>query len=226
MSSSPQRLTRRVWLALLVTAALVGVPASAAVAAHDFDDVAASHPFHEEISWLVDEGVAGGFGDGTFRPTDDVTRQAAAAFLYRLAGEPSGDWSSEFDDVPSSHPFHDEIAWAADQGITGGYDDGTFRPGRDVTRQAAAAFLDRAIGEPAGDWDSDFADVPASHPFHRSISFVASEFISTGFGDGTYRPAADVTRQAMAAFLARTDAAGYVVDPGDGPTTAAGSLDR
>ncbi|MDZ7732594.1 MAG: S-layer homology domain-containing protein [Acidimicrobiia bacterium] len=48
-----------------------------------------------------------------------------------------------FSDVDPTHPFHREIAWFADTGITTGYPDGTFRPGAEVTRQAAATFLHR-----------------------------------------------------------------------------------
>jgi hypothetical protein len=48
-----------------------------------FSDVPAGHPFATEITWLVREGIASGYTDGTFRPGACVTRQAAAAFLHR-----------------------------------------------------------------------------------------------------------------------------------------------
>lgn len=48
-----------------------------------------------------------------------------------------------FSDVPTSHPFHDDIAWLADTKIGQGFEDGTFRPGQPVTRQSMAAFLHR-----------------------------------------------------------------------------------
>jgi hypothetical protein len=50
-----------------------------------FPDVATSNPFCGEIEWLVDEGVTTGFADGGYHPTDSVTRQSMAAFMYRLA---------------------------------------------------------------------------------------------------------------------------------------------
>src|SRR5690606_18482327 len=111
--------------------------AGGAAASHDFPDVPDSHPFHDQISWLVAGGVTEGYPDGTFRPVAPVTRQAAVAFLYRMAGEPDVAGSSGFPDVPASHPFSDAVTWAADEGITGGYTDGTFRPSAPVTRQAA-----------------------------------------------------------------------------------------
>lgn len=57
-----------------------------AFSAHDFSDVPDSHPFHEDISWMADEGITDGFPDGTFRPGQPVTRQAMSAFMRRLAG--------------------------------------------------------------------------------------------------------------------------------------------
>lgn len=46
-----------------------------------------------------------------------------------------------FSDVPPTHPFYDEITWAEANDIVNGFEDGTFKPTRDVTRQAAVAFL-------------------------------------------------------------------------------------
>jgi S-layer homology domain len=50
-----------------------------------FPDVPKTHPFCGEIDWLVDEGITTGFSDGKYHPTDAVTRQSMAAFMYRLA---------------------------------------------------------------------------------------------------------------------------------------------
>ncbi|MCC5952063.1 MAG: S-layer homology domain-containing protein [Acidimicrobiia bacterium] len=117
-----------------------------------FTDVGVDHPFCGEISWLVAEAIAGGFADGSFRPTDAVSRQAAAAFLHRFAGEPEPPAidNASFTDVPLDHPFSDAIEWAVEVGITTGFPDGTFKPTDSVSRQAMAAFLYRYLTEFAG----------------------------------------------------------------------------
>ncbi|MCC5952168.1 MAG: S-layer homology domain-containing protein [Acidimicrobiia bacterium] len=51
-----------------------------------FSDVPPSSPFSAEINALTDACVAGGYDDGTYRPTDPVSRQAMAAFLIRAGG--------------------------------------------------------------------------------------------------------------------------------------------
>ena len=109
-----------------------------------FADVAATNPFRPAIAWAVATGVTTGYADGSFRPTDPVSRQSWLAFQHRAAGAPTGPFPDPgFSDVPATHPFALPIAWAVDQAITTGYVDGTFRPTDPVTRQAAVAFLVR-----------------------------------------------------------------------------------
>ncbi len=168
-----------------------------------FADVARNHTFVTEIGWAVDHGVTNGFANGEFRPRLAVSRQAAAAFLYRLAGEPEVTGDAGFPDVPPGHPFETEIAWLAQEGITTGFADGRFHPRRPVSRQAAAAFLYRFDGTPDVGSDAGFPDVPAGHPFATEIAWAIAEGVTTGFPNGEFRPSDDVTRQAMAAFLSR-----------------------
>jgi hypothetical protein len=54
-----------------------------------------------------------------------------------------------------------------------------------------------------------FSDVPPSHPFSDEIEWLADSGITTGYPDGTFRPGAPVTRQAMAAYLERVNAGTY-----------------
>jgi peptidoglycan/xylan/chitin deacetylase (PgdA/CDA1 family) len=48
-----------------------------------FDDVAADAPHADAIAAVTEAGIAEGWGDGTFRPTDGVTRAQMASFLDR-----------------------------------------------------------------------------------------------------------------------------------------------
>jgi hypothetical protein len=52
------------------------------LASHQFPDVPDSNQFHDDIAWLVDNGIAGGYTNGNFGPKDPVSRQAMAAFLH------------------------------------------------------------------------------------------------------------------------------------------------
>ncbi|MCC5951695.1 MAG: PD40 domain-containing protein [Acidimicrobiia bacterium] len=115
-----------------------------------FVDVLTGHAFFAEIQWLAAARVTGGFGDGTYRPVSDVSRQAMAAFMYRLAGSPAFEVSvvPSFSDVGVGHPFFVEVEWLASSGVSLGYGDGTFRPTSEVSRQAMAAFMYRLLSGP------------------------------------------------------------------------------
>jgi predicted outer membrane repeat protein len=172
-----------------------------------FGDVGLAHAFFEEICWMDQTRISTGFPGDLFKPSAPVTRQAMAAFIYRLAMEPPFDVANQpsFNDVGTNHPFFLEIEWMADTGIATGFDGDVYKPGSNVSRQAMAAFMYRVAGEPVfNPVGETFTDVSTAHPFYDEIEWMADEGISNGFVPGpTYRPSIAVSRQAMAAFLLR-----------------------
>ena len=124
---------------------MAGSPQFTAPSTPSFKDVPRDHPFYKEIEWMRARGITTGWSDGTFRPNDAVNRDAMAAFFYRYAGSPaySAPAVSPFSDVSTGSQFYREIAWLADQRITTGWPDGSFRPVQPIERGAMAAFLHR-----------------------------------------------------------------------------------
>jgi hypothetical protein len=161
-----------------------------------------------QVTAVAEEGwsFAEWSGDlsGSTNPTS-VVMDGPRSITATFTEDPLPPCSSEpFVDVPVSHPFCAEIQWMADNAISMGYSDGTYRPGTDVTRQAMSAFMYRLAGEPPGPFpDPGFSDVSPSHHFFEEISWMAHAGVTTGYSDGTYRPGTDVTRQAMSAFMYR-----------------------
>lgn len=180
------------------------VYSASAVPPGPFTDISTTHTFHDQVAWMADEGLTTGYADGTFQPTEPVTRAALAAFLHRAAGAPAGPFPDPgFSDVPSSHPFRNEVAWLVEEGVASGYEDDTFRPQEPVTRQAVASMLHRAVDAPAGEQPSStsFTDVYGDHPFGIAIQWMYDTGLSTGYPDGTFGPERTTSRQAVAAFL-------------------------
>lgn len=102
------------------------------------------------FSHTVNNNVAYGGGYqyviNVFFPVGDGTLQFKGVDLWwrrQISPAPS---TATFSDVPTTHPFFQEIEALAASGIATGYPDGTFRPSNFVTRQAMAAFLARALG--------------------------------------------------------------------------------
>ncbi|MFW7415608.1 LamG-like jellyroll fold domain-containing protein [Demequina sp. SO4-18] len=117
-----------------------------------FVDADPSLEHYEAIVWLAQEGISTGWmvsGEQEFRPFEPITRDAMAAFLYRMADEPAGNdpVESPFLDITTRNTeFYTEITWLEGAGVTegwavdGGYE---FRPFNETTRDAMATFLYR-----------------------------------------------------------------------------------
>lgn len=200
-----------------------------------FSDVGATHPFAVDIAWMRAAGVTTGNADGTYRPGSPVSRQAMAAFLHRLV-DPDGTFvapaTPSFADVATANPFYVDIEWMKAEGVstgtpgTGGAKP-SYKPADPVSRQAMSAFLHR-LGDPWGAFEpppsATFPDVTTSHPFSIDVEWMAWAGISTGNADGTFRPGAAVSRQAMAAFLHRFAAQPGSVLPAEERDAVVGAL--
>jgi hypothetical protein len=180
-----------------------------------FTDISGSG-FRSDITWMYDTGLSTGWGDGTYRPYQAISREAMAAFMYRLAGNPAftPPATSPFVDVPTGSLYYKHIAWLEAEGLANGWEDGTFRPGASMSREAMAAFIFRYSGEycrlPAtlgysGPLASPFSDVPVKAAFFDEIAWTSQSGISKGWIDGTFRPLDAISREAMAAFIHRLD---------------------
>lgn len=86
--SSP--ITRDAMAAFLKRLLGDALPATTMPPTSPFTDVATDSPFYAEISWLSQKGISTGWpasgGKKEFRPYENITRDAMAAFLYRTAG--------------------------------------------------------------------------------------------------------------------------------------------
>ncbi|WP_017200131.1 S-layer homology domain-containing protein [Arthrobacter sp. M2012083] len=132
---------------------LSGKPDFTAPGVSPFKDLPVGAQFYKEITWLADKGISTGWEEAdktkTYRPLQPVNRDAMAAFMYRLAGEPefTAPEVSPFVDVPVGAQFYKEITWLAAQGISTGWAETgntkSFKPLLPVNRDAMAAFMFR-----------------------------------------------------------------------------------
>ena len=123
-----------------------------AVGSSRFSDVPDDYWAKDWIEELAEEGITGGYPDGTYRPNNPVTRAQMAKFMlvaiHGAGYEPPAAGSSQFSDVPDDYWAKDWIEELVAEGIAGGYSDGTYRPGNNVTRAQMAKFLVNAFGLP------------------------------------------------------------------------------
>jgi len=90
-----------------------------------------------------------------------------------------------------------------DSYVIGGYADGSFCPDNLITRGAVSAILFRALGFERTGVSADFIDVPKDNVFYRAVMACADNGVVNGYGGNSFRPAANVSRQAAIAMIAR-----------------------
>jgi SpoIID/LytB domain protein len=140
---APSRsVTREQMATFLYNTYEIPVPTKRAV----FADVDQGSVHAVAIDAVAAIGLAGGFGDGTYRPGLPVTRAQMATFLARAEGLTSGT-TGTFSDVPAGSEHRSAIEAVARERITQGCEPGRFCPQDPVTRGQLASFLRRAVGD-------------------------------------------------------------------------------
>ncbi|MDO9592860.1 MAG: S-layer homology domain-containing protein, partial [Erysipelotrichaceae bacterium] len=170
-------------LILILTAVLLIQPAFAAAS---FPDTS-GHWAEAHIDYLFTQGLINGYPDGTFRPNNTISRAEVAAILANELSLPLQ--NSSFPDVPGTHWATGYIGAVVNASIMSGYPDGTFKPNTPMTRAEIASVLASAYNLTASFSQSPFSDVTSSHWAFASIVALADNDVTTGYPDGTYRPA-------------------------------------
>ncbi|MBP3898427.1 MAG: S-layer homology domain-containing protein [Mogibacterium sp.] len=170
-----------------------------------FDDVTNPDDFYfEPIYWAVDNNITTGWDDNTFRPMNDVNRAAVVTFLWRMAGKPEPTKEASFKDMTGNEEFDKAISWAAEEGITTGWSDNTFRPWDTCKRAAIVTFIWRYANKPEPSTTASFTDMTGNEEFDKAISWAAEKGITTGYEeDNTFRPYITCKRLAIVSFLQR-----------------------
>jgi hypothetical protein len=107
-----------------------------------------------------------------------------------------------FADVNEGDWADDPIQYLVDQNVMTGYADGTFRPNENVTRAQFAKMLVVAMGWPIQTPSTPtFSDVPASDWAYGYVETAAAHGVISGYGDGTFRPSASITRAQLAKMI-------------------------
>ena len=105
-----------------------------------------------------------------------------------------------FTDV-TNHWAYSAIKRVYTRGLMVGMDEKTFAPDQQLSRAMLAVILYAMAGEPAVTGESPFTDVPAGCWYTDAIVWAAQNGIVSGFGDGTFRPNAAITRAQAAVML-------------------------
>ena len=133
-------------LALVMTMSLVTISAGA----KDFTD-SSKITYSDAVDVMSAIKVVDGYAEGDFRPTNTLTRGAAAKIICNMILGPTTAGAlptsvAPFKDVPAGSTFAGYIAYCSQKGIINGYSDGTFRPSGTLNGYAFMKMLLGALG--------------------------------------------------------------------------------
>lgn len=122
---------------------------------------------------------------------------SSAVLAFSLMGTPALAAS----DLSENHRFYDEIDYLIDKEVITGYEDGTFRPDKTVTRAEAAIMIGKLKGLDGTPKATGFTDVSPSSKASGYIAAAQEAGYLNGYPDKTFRPDAVITRGDMAILL-------------------------
>ena len=190
----------RLRLSLIVAVGVFVATARPVSGVAGFGDVEPDRYYTEPIQWMVDHEITTGTSPLCFSPDGPVTRGEAAAFLWRMEGEPSAE-PHPFDDV-SRDWQQGPVSWLYAEEITTGTSATTFSPDDTLSRGQFAALLHRLESPPTTEVDHPFVDVTAGWQ-QEPVSWLYASGITVGTSATEYSPAESVTRGEIATFLHR-----------------------
>ncbi len=140
--------------------------------ASDFSDVSGDRWSSEAIATLAAGDFIHGYDDGSFRPSETITRAEFAAIACRLDASVEKP-THNFTDL-EDHWAESYIATAVAKGWITGYEDGTFRPDQPITRAEAATIINRMLNrylhhDGAHDGANIWPDNPKDAWYHLAI---------------------------------------------------------
>lgn len=147
---APDQQLSRAMLAVILYA-MAGEPA--VTGEGPFTDVPAGCWYTDAIVWAAQNGIVCGFGDGTFRPNEAVTRAQAAVMLYGYAAFTGADVTARADLSAYSDAGQipawamDAMQWANARRLIVGRDSSHLAPNGGATRAEMAAILSAYIGK-------------------------------------------------------------------------------
>lgn len=142
-----------------------------------------------------------GYPNGNFEQNESITRAEVAAMLTRCLNNNGESFinnkTSDFKDVNNLSWYSKYINEAIKFGLFNGFEDGTFKPNKNITRaelsRVISNYLKLDISE-AGVIKQHYPDVDL-HWARDDINALKRYGISIGYEDGTFRPSEDISRE-------------------------------
>lgn len=173
-----------------------------------FNDIKESAWFFNAVKFCYDKGMIMGTTSTTFSPTIKLTRGMLVTILYRIDGKVQVEGDCKFPDVAEDMYYYNSIKWASANGIVKGYEDGKFRPNKNVTREELVVILRNYLRSRGVDTTAT-TDLSVFNDGHKVSSFAKSAMewavankVVTGYtDDNTLKPQGTTLRAEAASVF-------------------------
>lgn len=173
-------------------------------------DVELNAWYHEAVDYVVEHGIMAGVSATAFQPNGSLTRGQVVQILHNLEGKPEETAEAPFTDT-AGHWALEAIAWAAQNNVVAGYDDGTFGPEKLVTREEFAQMMYnyakfKGYDLTAGGDLAQFPDAGAISDWaETALSWANGKGLINGHDNGTIDPQGNTTRAQAASIMKNFD---------------------
>ena len=127
---------------------------------------------------------------------------ATVTAVFQAEGGQGNASGLPFTDVAQNAWYYSAVSFVYNEGMMNGTSDTLFAPNTNLTRAMIAQVLYNLEGAPSGTL-SAFNDVPAGAWYASAVNWAGAQSIVTGYGDGTFGPMNNITREQVAAILYR-----------------------
>lgn len=164
-----------------------------------FSDLS-DHWAEKAILQAADQGIVGGYPDGTFRPEQQIKREEFFTLLSNILTEKpdTSKTTLEFSDVVTGEWYIAVIKTAVAGGMTSGYPDGTFGIGKSMTREEAAQVAASVIPKETSGGGLGVESVKDESQIsdwaYDAVDLMFRKGYMKGDPEGNFRPSAPVTR--------------------------------
>lgn len=111
-----------------------------------FPDVDINRWSVSDIEYMAKYNVIEGYPDGNFKPSNNLTRAEFAALIRRFAQIKQSDAQNIFPDLDSGHWAYNDIMALYGAGMISGYEDGTIRPEKEISRAEVMKTINLLLG--------------------------------------------------------------------------------
>ena len=161
------------------------------------------------VKFVTSRGIMDCTKEGFFEPQRAVTRGEVAHILYCLSDQKIPvDLTKKFTDVTNVHPYAQEIAWLTQKEIILGFEDGSFKPEKEVSKQEMAVMLSRYLDKSAFTYlpmryqEKNFNDHAQIGSFAKeAVYYMQKAGVISGQPNGSFAPTKTISRAECAKMV-------------------------